>query len=67
MTEQEYQNIKVGDKFKYNSTSDDVDSFDFFVFMITPKYLEIIINRVTAPIYRKIAKTEMLLDNVTKS
>jgi len=66
LSQVDFSNVQIGDRFKYNSTSINIDSFDFFVFNITPEHLEIIVNRDTSPIYKKISKKELLSDKVKK-
>jgi len=54
--------IKIGDKFKYQSTKEGVDSFEFTIYQINDSNYDIVINHSDLA---KIKKSE-LMNNVIK-
>lgn len=56
-------NLKIGDKFKYNSAAIGIDSFIFTVFQINITNVDIIVNNGT---YTKIPLSEFSNSNLSK-
>ncbi len=56
-------NLKIGDTFRYNSTKPDIDSFEFTIFQINQKNVDVIINN---SIYHKIKMSEFNISNLIK-